>query len=129
MASYKLQHALELEKYWNESKYTDAWNIDKQEWIKEKEQRTEIIAIDNINTFLYDGKILIDNPNGPHRWKSAHYKVAGIKTRPYVTVSGKKYYLDELLRIGDFRVCMATTTKTEEWKHYCIGLQTHFAIE
>lgn len=129
MASYKLQQALELEKYWSESKYTDAWEITKDEWIKEQRQRTQIIVIDNINTFIYDGKIFIDNPNGKHRWKAAHYKVSGIKTRPYVTVSGQKYYLDELPRIGDFKVCMYTTTKTEEWKYYCIGLQTHYAVQ
>lgn len=131
-ASYKLQQALEIKKYWIESKYTDG-NPTTAEAIKRFEEitaRTQIIVINGINTFIFDGKVVIKNlpAAGAHHWQAAHYKVYGINRRPFVKVAGQKMYLDEMTCEGDVKVCTATTTKAEEWKYYCIGLQTHFVI-
>ena len=131
-ASYKLQQALELKKYWIDCKYTDG-NPETAEALKyfeEKTAETQIIVVDNVNTFIYRGTVCVKNlpAKGAHHWKAAHYKVYDIKKRPFVKVAGAKIYLDEMARDGDVKICMATTTKTEEWKHYCCGLQTHFVI-
>lgn len=127
MNSYKLAQSLELKKYWIEC-YESSPDILPR--IEEMAADTQITVVNNVNTFLYRGLVMINNlpSNGTHHWEGGHYKVHATKTRPYVKIAGEKKYLDEMIRDGDMKVNLAATTKTEETKFFCIGLETHFTL-
>ena len=133
VGSYKLQHALELVKFWRESatKTGNPNTPEATEWMAKQTERTTIIQINGINTFIYDGYVLISNlpENGAHHTDAYAYKVNATRTRPYVKVASRKMYLDELARDGDHKICLNAATKTGERKYFCVGLRTGFSIQ
>lgn len=130
MNSYKLAQSLELKKLWIECHGEKPETPEALEWIDAMTADTEVIVVGNVNTFLYRGRVLIDNLpcGGTHHWESSLYKVHSAKTHPYVKIAGEKKYLDEMTRDGDIKVLLFATTITEERKAFCIGLQTQFTL-
>lgn len=117
--SYKYNSLIKLQKLVEN-------NIISEDFKNSFEQKQELISVNNVHTFIYNGVVSIYFLETSTR---EYYKVYSKTRNPYVKIQYEKRYLSDMEHMSDDIVKLSTdgVNNDLEYKEYNIGIRTQLA--